>query len=52
MVLLDPSLNGMPSLTDVDLTTFAGDAIDASYFQAKGIPDGPKETGDLPRQEA
>jgi hypothetical protein len=47
----DPVLNGMPSLTNIDLTTFTGDAVDTSCFQAKVILDGLKETGDLPRWE-
>jgi len=41
----------MLGLTNVDLTTFAGDPIDISNFQAK-ITDRPKESGNLPRQEA
>jgi hypothetical protein len=50
VVLVDPGINGKPGLTDVD-TTFAWDAVDASCFQARVILDGPKETGDLPRQK-
>jgi hypothetical protein len=42
----------MPSLSTVDLTTLAGDAVDVSCFQAKIILDGLKETGDFPRGEA
>jgi hypothetical protein len=38
-------------LTDIDLTTFVGDAVDASCFQAKVILHGPKETGDFSRLE-
>jgi hypothetical protein len=45
------SFIGMLGLTNVDLTTFAGDPIDISNFQAK-ITDRPKESGNLPRQEA
>jgi hypothetical protein len=52
VVLLDPGLNGTTSLTNVDLTTFTGDAVDARYFQARVILERPKETGDLPGQEA
>jgi hypothetical protein len=33
----------------VTLTTFRGDAVDTSCFQAKVILDGTKKTGDLPR---
>jgi hypothetical protein len=52
VVLLDSDLNEMPSLTNLDLATFAGDAIDTSCFHAKVTLGGPKETDDLPRQEA
>jgi hypothetical protein len=52
VVLLDPGLNGTPSFGNVHLTSFARDATDASYFQAKVILDGLKEIGDLPRWEA
>jgi hypothetical protein len=38
-VLLDPGLCGTPSLTNTDLTTFAGNAVDARCFQAKVILD-------------
>jgi len=48
-VLLDPGLSGMPSLSNVDLTMFAGDAVNTSCFEAKVILDRPKETDDLPR---
>jgi hypothetical protein len=51
VVLLEPCLNGMPSLTNVGLTTFIG-MPDASYFHTKVISDWVKETGNLPRQEA
>jgi hypothetical protein len=51
-VLLDPCLNGTPSLSNVDPPTFAGDAVNSSRFQAKVILDGPKEIGDLHRWEA
>jgi len=44
VVLLNPSLNETPSLSNVDLITFAGDVVNA-----KVILDKPKETGDLPR---
>jgi hypothetical protein len=40
------------SMTDVDLTTFAGHAVDTSCFQVEVILDGPKETGDLAWQKA
>jgi hypothetical protein len=49
---LNPGLNGTPRLTNVDFTTFAGDAVDTSCFQYKVIHDRPKETCNLPRQEA
>jgi len=42
----------MPGLSNVDLTTFAGDTVNARCYQVKFILDGPKETGDLPRQKA
>jgi len=49
VVLLDPGLNGTPDFTNVDLTTYAGNAADTSCFQAKVILDRLKETGNLPR---
>jgi len=52
VVLLHPGLSRTPGLTNVDLTTFAGNATDASCFQAKVILHGPKEAGDLPKWEA
>jgi hypothetical protein len=51
VVFLGSGLNGTPGLTNVDLTTFAGVAVDARCFQARVILDGPKETGDLHRRE-
>jgi hypothetical protein len=33
VVFLDPGLNGMPGLTNLDLTTFTRDAVDASCFR-------------------
>jgi hypothetical protein len=50
--LLNPDLDGIPIMSNVNFTTFRGHAINASCFQAKFIPDRPKETGDLPGQEA
>jgi len=47
VVLLDPGLNGMPSLSIVDFTTFTD--VNTSYFQPKVILDRWKETGDLSR---
>jgi hypothetical protein len=47
VVLFDPGLSGTPNLTNIELTTFAVDAVDTSCFQAKVILDGLKETGDL-----
>jgi hypothetical protein len=35
-------------LTNADITTFAGDAVDAICFQAKVNLDGPKASGNLP----
>jgi len=52
VLLLDPGLNEMSDLTNVDLTTFTGDAVDTSCFQAKVILDRTKDTGNLPRWEA
>jgi hypothetical protein len=52
VALLDPGLNGTPGMTNVDLTTFAEVAVDASCSQIKVILDGPKKTGDRPRREA
>jgi hypothetical protein len=37
LVLLDPGLNGMSSLTNVDLTRFAGYVADASCFHSMVI---------------
>jgi hypothetical protein len=44
VVFFDPGLNGKPSLSSVDLLTVAGGVVNASYFQAEVILDGPKET--------
>jgi hypothetical protein len=52
LVLLGPGLNKMPDFSSVDFNTCAGDALNASCFQAKVIFDGPKETGNLHRWEA
>jgi hypothetical protein len=49
VVLLHPSLRGMPDLSSVDLPTLAGDAVNVWCFQAEVILHEPKETGDLPR---
>jgi hypothetical protein len=49
LLLLHPDFIGMPSLSDVDLTTFSRVAVDTSCFQAKFIFDGPKQTVNLPR---
>jgi hypothetical protein len=53
VVLLDPCLNGTQSPPSVNLTTFTREAVNARCFQAEVIliPDGAKETGNLPRQE-
>jgi hypothetical protein len=39
VVFLDPSLNGTPALTNVDLTTFAENAVDLNelYFWTLSI---------------
>jgi len=37
VMLLDPGLNGTLGSINVDLTTFAGNAVDTSYFKAKVI---------------
>jgi hypothetical protein len=50
VAFLDPGLNVTPGLTNVDLTTFAGDLVDASCFQVEVSLDGPKENGDLQRR--
>jgi hypothetical protein len=52
VVLFDPGLNGMSYLSNVDLPTLAGDAVNTQCFHAKVIIDGLKETGDPPRWEA
>jgi hypothetical protein len=52
VVLLDPDLNGTLSLSNVDLPTLAGDAINVQCFQAEIILDRLKENDDLSRQEA
>jgi hypothetical protein len=44
VALLDPGLDGTLGLTNVDLTTFAGHAVDASCFRVKVTLDGLKET--------
>jgi len=40
---LNPGLNGTPRLTNVDFTTFAGDAVDTSCFQANVILNGQRK---------
>jgi hypothetical protein len=52
IMLSDPSLNEMPSLSNVDLTTLAGNTVYAQCFQAEVIFDRPKETGNLFKLEA
>jgi hypothetical protein len=47
VVLLDPGLNGMPGLSNVDPTTFAWVAVGTSCFQVKVMLDRVKETGDI-----
>jgi hypothetical protein len=46
-VLLEPGLNGMPSLSIEDFTTLTEDAVNVQCFQAKDILDRTKETGGL-----
>jgi hypothetical protein len=52
VVLLDPGLNGMPNLSNVDLTTFAADSVNARCFEIEIIFDRQKETVALLRWEA
>lgn len=51
MVLIDPGLNALPSLSNEDLPTLAEDGVYARCSQAKVMLDGPKETGDFLRWE-
>jgi len=51
VLLPDPGLSGMPSLSNADHTIFSEKAPSASWFQAKVILDSLKETGNLLRQE-
>jgi hypothetical protein len=51
VLLLDPDLNGMLSLSNVDHPTFTGDAVNTRCFQVQIIFDGLKETGSLPRRK-
>jgi hypothetical protein len=52
MVLTDPGCNGVFGLSNVDLTTLTGDAVNTWCFQAEVILDRLKETGNLIKQEA
>jgi hypothetical protein len=47
LVLLDPGLDGMASLPDVDLTTLTGHAVYTRSLELQVILHRPKETGDL-----
>jgi hypothetical protein len=47
MVLLDPSLGGMPGLTYVDLNTFARHAIHARSLESLVVLHRPKVTKNL-----
>jgi len=47
MILFDPGLSGMTSLSNVGLPTIAGYVVYAQCCQGKVIFDGPKETGNL-----
>jgi len=49
IALLDPSINGMPGLSNFDLTALAGNAVNCQCLQV--ILDGPKETSDHPGRE-
>jgi hypothetical protein len=51
-VRLDPGINLKASLPNVNLTTFAGYAVNAWSFQSQVILHGPKETSNFPRREA
>jgi hypothetical protein len=51
VMLLDPMLDGMPNLSDVDLTTFTGDSVNTRCFEAEVILDGLKETDYLSKWE-
>jgi hypothetical protein len=52
VVVSDPGLSGMASLSNVELTTLARDHVNIWCFQAKVILDGQKEIGDLSKWEA
>jgi hypothetical protein len=47
LVLLDCGLDGMASLTDVDLTALAGHAVHTRSLESQVILHRLKETGDL-----
>jgi hypothetical protein len=48
LVCLDPGFNGTSSLPSVNLTTFAGYAVNAWSLESQVILHGLKETGNLP----
>jgi hypothetical protein len=52
VVLLDPGINGIAILPNVNLTTFAGYAVHAWSFQSQVILHWPKETSNFPGKEA
>jgi hypothetical protein len=52
VVLLDSGLSRMLYLSNVDLHTLTGDAINTHCFQAEIVFDGLKETRDLIKWEA
>jgi hypothetical protein len=52
VVLLDPDLHRTPGLSNVDFAAFVEDAVNATYFQAKVILYGARETGNLSKQQA
>jgi hypothetical protein len=47
VVFLHPGLNGVPSLSNADHPTVAGDAVNAQCFKAEVIFDRPMGTVDL-----
>jgi hypothetical protein len=49
MVLLDSSLNGMPSLSNADTPSVTRNAVYAHCFQVKVIFDIAEETGNIVR---
>jgi hypothetical protein len=52
VVLLQPCVNLQASLSNADLTTFTGDAVQSQCLQSLGTLDSLKVTRDLPLREA